>query len=216
MSLSGDCREERSRVSPPTPILSLVIGYQGSGKLFNVVCALDFREQIPFHRALIEGIEHHVAAIRAVESLQDIRRPGRRSRRGRLAPVPCQNFPYRRTFAGACRADQFEMLGFISCGNCHAGQSELRISCISAGLRFRRCGPLRDEGSSLMRFVCRWRHAGDLCRPRNPALRSQPVPTASCAQLWNSSPKCLSKAFPIAMPSAAVAVNGSATTGETR
>jgi hypothetical protein len=70
MGLPSDRREERARIASPTTILSFVIGNEGSSKLLDVEVTLDLREQVPLHGTPVEGIEHHIAAIRPVESLQ--------------------------------------------------------------------------------------------------------------------------------------------------
>ncbi len=47
-----------------------MVGNQGSCELLDVVGSLDLGEQVPFHRALVEGIQYDVAALRLVETPQ--------------------------------------------------------------------------------------------------------------------------------------------------
>ena len=226
MRLSSDRREKRARVASPTAILTFVIGNQGSGKLLDVVAAVDLREQIPFHRTFVEGIEHDIAALRPVEAphIAAVRIGDHGAIAARQSAR--HDFLDRRALARAGRADQLEVLGLVLRRTAvpatviRVPESRRAILARNA-LRARGGGPSASVATRHVRSVmvsvvrrCQPSRSGAAgrpgsrsgahCRPRRPVAANRD----------GDAPTCRARCTASAMPPAAVTVNGTAMSGD--
>src|SRR5882757_9298616 len=144
--------EKCTRVAAPTSIGTLVVWNQRTGELIDVVGILDFGKQVPLYRALIERIQHQVAASGVVESTEVT--AVRICDHGAVASLECgpQDLLDRAAFPGPCRTDQLEMLGLV--GHRKDGARQRYLSTV--GVRaFRSIGPprlIRYDRTPLMNF----------------------------------------------------------------
>src|SRR6185312_14727443 len=111
--LTGHRGEECARIAAPAPVLAFVIRNEREGGLIDVVFLADLPEEVPLGASGLEGTQDDVPAARIEETPRVAPigvgddRPIAATERSR------QKLRDRGTFAGASRADEFEMLGFI-------------------------------------------------------------------------------------------------------